>query len=92
MDTGALDAKGTGQGPDAEVTWYNCSKVGHRKADCLSWQAAQKDKEKEKQAAKKDAAPKKGAKKEVAASGSSGEETEHEATERTLLVATRPTL
>ena len=46
-------------------------KVGHRKADCRSWQAAQNqketEKEKEKQAGKKDAAPVKGVKKEVAA-------------------------
>ena len=53
--------------PDAELTCYYCGKVGHRKADCWGWQAAQKEKEKEKSAAKKGDTPKKGAKKEVAA-------------------------
>ena len=52
--------------PDAEMTCYYCGKVGHRKADCWGWQAAQKEKEKEKPATK-EATPKKTAKKEVAA-------------------------
>ena len=65
-DIGALDAKAKGKTrpkaktkdkPDAEMTWYYCSKVGHRKAECWSWQAA----------VNKDAAHKKGVKKEVAA-------------------------
>ena len=60
MDIGALDAKGKGKSkgkskdkgkakdkPDAEMTCYYCGKVGHRKADCWSWQAAQKEKEKD---------------------------------------------
>ena len=45
MDIGALDAKDKGKGkgkaedkPDAEVTYCNCNKVGHRKADC--WKLA----------------------------------------------------
>ena len=46
--------QGQGQG-QSEVTCYFCSKVGHRKPDCWSWQAAQKEKEKEKPATKKDA-------------------------------------
>ena len=55
MDMGALDVKGKGKGkakdkPDAEMTCYYCGKVGHRKADCWCWQAAQKKKEKEKPA------------------------------------------
>ena len=54
VDIGALDAKSKNKGkgkskdkPDAEVTCYYCSKVGHRKADCWSWQAAQKEKDTE---------------------------------------------
>ena len=65
-------AKGKGKGknkdkgkakdkPDAEMTCCYCGKVGHRKADCWGWQAAQKEKEKakekEKPAARKEAAP-----------------------------------
>ena len=71
-------AKGKGKGknkdkgkandkPDAVMTCNYCGKVGHRKADCWGWQAAQKEKEKEKPATKKEATPKKTAKKEVAA-------------------------
>ena len=41
-------------------------KVGHRKADCWSWEAAQNEKEMEKLAAQEDATPKKGEKKEGA--------------------------
>ena len=76
MDIGLLDAKGKDKDkhkgkakdkPDAEMACYYCGKVGHREADCWSWQAAQKEKEKEKPSAKKDATPKKGAKKDVAA-------------------------
>ena len=79
MDIGALYVKGKGKGkgknkdkgkakdkPDAEMTCYCCGKVGHRKADCWGWQAAQKEKEKEKPATKKEATLKKTAK-EVAA-------------------------
>ena len=75
MDIGALDATGSkvgksnGKGEttdklDTEVTRDYCSKMGHRKADCWSWQA---DKEKEKQPEKKGAAPTKGVKKKGAA-------------------------
>ena len=53
--------------PDAELTCFCCGKLGHRKAACWGWQAAQKEKEKEKSAAKNGDTPKKGAKKEVAA-------------------------
>ena len=71
-------AKGKGKGknkdkgkamdkPDAEMTCYCCGKVGHRKADCWGWQAAQKEKEKEKPTTKQEATPKKIAKKDVAA-------------------------
>ena len=57
LDIGARDAKGRKANkdkPDAEVTCYHCSKMGHRKPDCWSWQAAKE--EKRKQPAKKDAA------------------------------------
>ena len=55
--------------PDAELTCYCCGKVGHRKADCWSWQGAQKEKEKEKEksAAKKGDTSKKSTKKDAAA-------------------------
>ena len=71
--------------PDAEMTCYYCGKVGYRKADCWGWQAAQKEKEKEKPATEEEATPKKTAKKDVhglwwlhhpevcSAGGSSGE-------------------